>query len=1223
MNMFVRVTVACVLALAPCAAQVDVDAWARDLVDHESMISGDTEAMVDAWFARIEAHPDHWLVEPTLRIVEQVGVVRDPAALGARLRALDPASMAPAARYVLDRLVARDRVRRDPVDALRDDVYPSVLSTYAVAGPLGPVAHALALVEPDPRLREPDFARPLDGVDGPVRWELRRRAPLRRALDLTEAIDPSRGFALVAARFFVEEGGPAWIEVDSGDAALRPVGPSVVFSVNGGDPVFVDRWTQRGPPAHREPVVLRSGHNVVVAKVALERSPSLAVRVMAPDGSAYPGVAQNSDLMHGLPGDPVDASPPSGPFPDARARLEALGAARSADASALLGVLRFLDGDQLEAVDLIERAYDASQRVGHAAMLASFIDECRELPAAWRRNRALQLAERVAQVHPTHVPTSLYRASVMTSEDRELEAIALLQRVTAANPRQVRSLLLLEQVYASLGMVAEAEAVVDMAWARAPEHPTVMRRHADRLAQAGLGSSSLQLVEQATRREGATAGRLAALARQWAQRGDVERAVGLLIEALARGGGRDEQLSLARIMLRAGRAEQGRGLLDALCRRHPSWLAPHWERALASFRDGNEVAEAGHLEEVLGLEPAYLPARRRLAVIMEHDPVEATFERFEMDGAAVLADYGAGDEQDASVVRVLDHQVVHVAPDGSMEVQTHEIIQPRDLKGCDAEGTVVLRGEVLDVATVKADGTRYEPVRVNNEYVMPLLEPGDFIETIVRDRRPAPLDGRVRLGRWFFASIEQPFWISRLVVSVPKALDLHLEFAQFDGEHEVIDEGDRVVHVVERRDNPRILPEPGMPPRDWFAPWVDMGELPDGPERVFDTLREPLLPLARATPHVRSVVAEVVAESGDAGEQALARALYRRAVDSVDQVDPSLASSATQALLSRSGNPAVVFAALLTAAGIDYEFVWSRGVVPEGDPEPSPTFLDATWLGRRLYVVVRPDDGPEAWCDPLQRTMPYGVVLHDAPGARAFGVGATGPTSTPALPLVDRPGFVVDVDLHLALDGSATASGRGAMTGNLGFPYEEQVRNIPSAAHRVVVAQAAAAVLPGVDVIGFEVHGLGEDARDEPLSVDVTGRVPGFLDDDGAGYACALPVPPLELSAVFGGEGKRRLPLLLPADRVDRITARLHVPPGLALQDAPRSLVVEFPRGSYTLDVSSAPAPDGGRIWTFARQLAMGACSVPAEGYAEFAARCAEVDAVERTRLRFVRTAGG
>lgn len=1212
----VALAVACLASAAPAQ---DLEAWARDLVDHEAMVSGDTEELLDVWLSRVESQPGHPLVEATLRIVEQVGVIRDPAALGARLRGLDADALRPPARHVLERLVARDQVRRDPVATLGDDLYPSVLGIYAVAGPLPPLGRPLALEDPDARLLDPVFAEPLEGLDGPVRWQAVARDPLRPALALDEAFDPSRGFALVAARFVVAEGGPAWIELDSGDVALGPVGPSVVFSVNGEAPVFVDRWRTSRPPVHREPVVLRTGHNVVVAKVALGRSPRLAVRVMTPDGAPYPDVAQNFDLMHGGLSERVDAHPPRGPFPDARTLLEQLGDERGPDASALLGVLRFLDGDQLEAVDVIEQAYERSGRAAHAALLASFVDEARQLPSAWRRNRALQLAERVAEVHPYHVPTGIYRASVMVSEDREVAAIRLLKEMTAANPEQVRSLLMLEQVYAGLGMTAESEAAVDAAWLRAPEHPTVMRRRADRLAQAGLGSDALEFVEHAVRREGATAGKLAALAQQWAQRGAVDRAGALVVEALGRGGGRDEELTLARLLLRRDDDEDGRAILDALCRRHPRWRAPHWERALVAYHDGDLDAERRRLEEVLVVDPSHVPARRRLAVLTGVDPVERTFERFEVDGAEVLAEYGTGADQDASVVRVLDHQVVHVASDGSVEIQTHEIVQPRDLNGCETEGTVVLRGEVLDVATVKPDGTRYEPVRVNGEYVMPLLEPGDFIETIVRDRAPPPSDGDLRLGRWYFASIQEPFWISRYVVSVPKDLGLHVELDNFDGTHEVIDEGDRLVHVVERSRSERILPEPGMPPRDWFAPWVEMGVPDDDPAEVLDTLREPLLPLARTTPQVRAVVDEVRGSLGDVGEQALARALHRRAVESVDQVEPGLTSSATQALLSRAGNPTVVYAALLAAAGVEHEFVWSRGVVPEGDPEPDPTFLQAGWIGRRLYLVVRPDDGPEAWCDPTQRALPYGRILHDAPGAVAFGTGATGLTNTPAVPLVDRPGFVVEADVHLSLDGSAEATGRGTMTGNLGFPLEEQARDIPTAARRVVIAQAASAVMPGIDVTGFEVGGLGPEARDEPLSVDVTGRVPGYLDDDGAGLVCAFPMRPLELSAVFGGEGARRLPLLLTAAQVDRITVRLHVPPGLELLDAPTSTLVDFPRGRYELSVSSQPTPDGGAVWTFRRQLALGECAVAAEDYAAFAARCAEVDAAERTRLRFAR----
>ncbi len=1221
MASIMRMSAALTVSAVSLFAQADalLETWARDLVDHEHMRAGAREDLVDVWLGHVESNPGHVLVEPTLRMIEQLGAMRDPAAVGARLRTLDGRALRPVARHVHERLVAKDRVRRDPVETLGDDLYPSVLSIYAVAGPLPPTSDPLALEQYDLRLDDPGFDIPMFALEGTTTWTSLRRLPLRGALDLTDRFDPERGFALVAARFVVSEGGPGWIEIDSGDAALRPVGPSVAFCVNGGQQKLIDRWRERTGPAHREPVVLKSGHNVVVMKVAIGQSPSLAVRVMAPDGSPYPGLSQNYDLRHGDLSEVVDAAPPTGDFPDALAELEALGAARSADVTAVLGIMHFLDGARLAGLAHMRAAYEQSERPGHAALLASFTNDCQELPASWRRSEARSLAESVAEAYPNHLPAGLFLADVMVSEDREAEAIGLLQRLTSANPTQVRSLMQLQQVYGSLGMQAESEAAVGMAWERAPEHPTVMRRRAELLSRAGLGSESLRLIEQAARREGVTAGRLVGLSRQWGQRGHTRRAVDLLVESLHRGGNRSQELALARLMHRTGEDAAGAKMLSALARRYPRWLDPRWEQALIAYRDGDVEAERERLEDVLRVEPAHLPARRRLAVLTGEDAVEALFERFEVDGEALLAEYSGGLDQDASVVRVLDHQIVYVETDGTLEVQTHEIVQPRDLNGCDAEGTVRLRGEVLDIATVKGDGTRYEPVRVSGEYVMPLLEPGDFIETIERDRRAAARDGLVRLGRWYFASSEQPFWLSRYVVSVPKDLDIAVEFGHFDGTYEVIDEGDRVVHVMERRRSERILPEPGMPPRDWFAPWVEIGERAESDRAVLDALREPLLPLARVSPQVRDVVDEVRAAVGDAGQAALARALYDRAVASIDSVDGRLSSSATQALLSRSGNPSVILAAFLAAAGIDYEFVWSRGIVPEGDPEPDPTFLAPNWIGRRLYVVVRPSDGPEAWCDPTQRTMPYGVILRDAPGALAFGTDATGMSSVPDAPLTDRPGYSVQLTVQVESDGAAAVSGVGTMTGNLGYPFKEQARNIPTAAHRIVIAQVAAAVVPGVDVESFDVSGLDDVSAHLPLRVEVRGRVPRFLDDDGAGFTCALPMPPLNLSASFGGEGERRLPLLLSTDRADHISVRLEVPAGLQLQAAPDATRVEFPRGWYELSVSSATRADGTVIWTFERQLALGAFSVGPEGYADFAATCARIDELERTRLRFTR----
>ena len=89
--------------------------------------------------------------------------------------------------------------------------------------------------------------------------------------------------------------------------------------------------------------------------------------------------------------------------------------------------------------------------------------------------------------------------------------------------------------------------------------------------------------------------------------------------------------------------------------------------------------------------------------------------------------------------------------------------------------------------------------------------------------------------------------LSRYVIAHPKGMPLRLVKRNFDGTHEERDEGDLVVHVFERHESQRVLPEPATPPREWFLPWVELGM--DDPVAGTDSMyRVQLLPYTAVTP---------------------------------------------------------------------------------------------------------------------------------------------------------------------------------------------------------------------------------------------------------------------------------------------------------------------------------------------------------------------------------------
>ena len=103
--------------------------------------------------------------------------------------------------------------------------------------------------------------------------------------------------------------------------------------------------------------------------------------------------------------------------------------------------------------------------------------------------------------------------------------------------------------------------------------------------------------------------------------------------------------------------------------------------------------------------------------------------------------------------------------------------------------------------------------------------------------------------------------------------------------------------------------------------------------------------------------------------------------------------------MTREGNGTFLYSALLSAAGVDHEIVWSRAIPPESDPEPDPAFVDLERWNNVPFVLVRPSDGPEAWCDMSKKTLPYGEIVRDTSRAPAFATKSKKWIEMPEVPL--------------------------------------------------------------------------------------------------------------------------------------------------------------------------------------------------------------------------------
>ena len=1210
------------------ALPVNFDDWARDLVAPPLGRSGDRDAIVAGWMERLAESPRHPLAEATLRLTRLVRPdLQRPADFRTSAAALDPEAFDPLARHQLE--LIQGRVRADLEGAGRGpDLYPQLAPSIEVLGPLPPRADPGALAAEPERMVSPGFGEQHEGLDGPVSWVRHERGSADLRVSPVNGFLERDGWALMALRFDVPDGGPSYIEVDLGGAgggsftgslgavfsyggsSFRghvlgagevPVG--YALSLNGSSPRSVDLSTGAYSAVQHHGVVLADGRNELLLRFSLDRPVAPVIRVLDPAGAPMAGLTWADDER------PVGQTPDlAAPGPWSLGSRMAL--AQISDPSpmvqALRGLLASLDRRPAEGLDDLLTALARDDDPALAATVAGVVERMAYLPDVWRRGRSRQLVEAVRAQDVDHLPMGLAWASILAAEDRDEEAIELLRALADTWPGHPAPLLRLADVFEGLDMDAQARLALFEAFDRAPQSPRVLASVASFWRGKGFDRRALEIEGSLQSALGFSANSLESTARRRATAGDLEGSLAAWESALSRTPSPGRRLRYANVLLGAERLNEAAVLIESLIDEFPGWSDPWLVQADLAGLTGDIGGEVKALREVLALEPSLDLARARLAAIMGVDETSDYFARYDIDGAELIAAYDPAGEED-SVVRLLDLGLVRLFADGVSETYTHELIQVRDLDACNSEGTLRLRGEVLKVATIKADGTVYEPLRLSGEYVMPNLEPGDFIETITRTRQSAPRDGVSRLGSWFFTSVSEPFQVSRYVVRLPNELPLRLETGQFDGQHEVLDEGPDRVHFFERRDGRRVVTEPGVPGPRRYLPWVEFG-MDRHWEPVLSYMRLGLDPLALATPEIEAAAREALV--GVTGQEAQARALHGAVAGMLDQRYRS-PSPAVTSLLAREGNPTVLYGALLSAAGIERDFVWSLAVPPAADEDADEPFAEPARFRQRLLLVVRPDDGPAAWCDLTYRTLPYGHLPGDNSGAQAVVVKTGELLSVPS---GDVPGNDWRLDCLVAADGSAKVEGSLSLLGGPGFMAREQLGEYPDAYHQPIVQGVAAGSLDGIDLTSYEITGL-EEGAEHGVAFRWEGELPRFLDGAADTLSRPLPLSRLELAPQLAIEGARQLPFLSRGLAIERTEVSLELDPGLELIDPPGGLSLSFAGWTYQLSLVEESAGH----WVLRREMRREPFAIEAGDYAGLVDFCTAVDTAEGARLQLRR----
>ncbi len=1191
--------------------------WLDALLEGPAMRSDDRDARAAQLLALVERSPEHPLTELVLRALRS-NAVDDPAPHLARCMALDASALRPPARGELEalRLTTAFQLaaagKPAPSDVGVDRIAPTLV--------LGPLPDCYDRAAKLALLADARFDAAHRGYPGESpRWTpVETRRPTLYT-DPDALVDAEYGWGAVAFAFELERGGPAWVELDfSGDVgpswttlrawqdggALSTIDdPSVDLRINDEPPQRIDFLGEERAWVVRLPTVAHDGANRVLVVLNLGARVSFSLRLLDVEGRAYPQVRRLTSIAP--LGQRPQAQAPSQPLEDAAAWLEAR-ASESPTARALLGLAQLLRGQSLSATRSLESAAAADPSlIGAKTVLADHYNgEC-FAPQAWARAQARKLFDELAPADPNNVRVATALAETLAAEDREEQAFALVRAGEASAPNSPEQPLALSRLYSRLELEAPAERALLDAGARAPRSQRVLGALASHWSRLGLDRREARERERLVSEAG-NVGALAAAAQAFATLGEVERALELRRRA-AELGGDDELDALGEYLQSLGRFDEARDAFTRLAERRPLSSSARERLADLALLQGDREGALRHIEAALALAPGDLELRTVARELGWTDPAHAFFERWNVDTRKELADFDAT-RWSEHVVRAIDAAAVYVFEDGSWAQLNHSRSVARDLEGCEALGKQGEREEMLRIATIKADGAEYEPVLVDGEYVMPALEPGDTVESLWLDTGGVDREGRLVLGTWSFASIDEPFHLSRYVVSLPKSLELELVLRNFDGKHETIDEGARVTHVFELRNVARVVPEPLAPTPTWYLPWVQLG-MQRSRASIAEQARVDLAAALRPTPILVEAVQRATA--GISGQEAQARALHAFTAQALDKRGNAF-SSATAALLQRDGNPSILYAALLAAAGIDHDLVWSRGVDPRADQDPDPAFPDLNrWFGRML-VVVRPDDGPAVWCNVGAKTMPYGEMLLDSPLAEALSARTGEFLSAPDAPLEQLAGESTRVSMSLRADRSAQIEIDFGPTGNVGDAWKEGLREAPKAQLKQLATRITTSLVRGFELAEFEWSGLESDAE---LRLVAKGAHKRYLDEQKGELSCKLPFPALQMSGLARGEGQRTQPFLFPQSLARSWSVRIELEEGLKLEQGVEDVSLDFGDARFRQTLR----PDGERAFVLERSLFAPPLKLAPEQFAGLVAFCKQLDDLDRAKLRFAR----
>lgn len=944
----------------------------------------------------------------------------------------------------------------------------------------------------------------------------------------------------------------------------------LLLSIRGAAEVFVngvsvgrpDEQLGDGRRQHEIPIALAAGMNHVVVKGGQRDNSSFYFDYVDANWSLVKGLREVAAKDAVQPAAAAIAAS-SLPIVDAVVLLKAAVAeAQGEQQKCLRLALGFVAEDLGLREELLEAVEDLQPIDATLQLAAAALWRRQKLVPEDRRNaNARKLEEAAArQLNDEHFAMLRAAVGLLAEQDRREEALARLWGAVEAGRAGPQTFRLLLGVASRAKFLAERPRIL-AAWRKAlPRDPGVYRELALDCRSGGASRRAAEFAERAVR-----------------LRPDISKNLNLAYWPLIAAGEFDRVQELCDLVFPTVLADAtdrtSRILWDigvAAARPDPTqWLQLTDEllahpRASAQrlLRTADSLMRRGHLERaqrayqaVLERDPDDLKVQRLLQRSSGSPEPGHAFTQFRHDGdtalAAFRADAEVSGDSDSPATTLIDQRIVELFADGSRYQETHELRRLNDPDGVAMYGSAEAPGaadEVLLLRTIDAKGNEFVPVRIQQGYSMPRLEPGVFVEWRFRNHVSAPADGSMVVDEFLFGSFADNIVLCELVVIRPKGAAMELRMRQFETPTEIVDLGDgREALRFTRKNLTRLVPDTAMPALAEMVPVVVAGK----DRTIGSTLRTAarrLAILTMPTPPIRREVQKLLA--GIDEPQAQLRALHTFCHE---QIAGAQSQSATETLLKRQGSRQPLLFAMLRVAGFELRAALCQSARDELYEADGALFQDANYFFTEWCVRVETKGFPPIW------------LFFDAP--RYSPPGWVSPTRTGSAVLVHTDSGTEMSRLptgeqhvrHMRITGvgqltpkTLEVEAKLELLGEDAYRAAEHFLQQPAAAQRQFARQFAGRLFQGWQVRSAKLLPLKPGGT---VLVEATVRRRG-LQPDGERSLLAMPIPEGNFLAAFGPRPERIMPMRLTSDVHMSWDLRLRLD-GVQIAAVPESLAIE------------------------------------------------------------------